>query len=214
MKKTISLLVLAFGIAANVYAKGHHVLIAVNHTTGDSISQNVTSFGLNINVPAVAGDSLTLYVYYEDIFGNFTLENPQQWFLDGDSIVPSHLADPLEVIAPDSGVFSAVFNGSLFMQFTIVTPTGLVEHHESDNSLKIFPNVTGTSLSIQLSVLKQCDVIISFYDADGNLFKKSLDKAVAGEFVKNVNIEALPAGYYTVRVTTPGKLLSAKFIKL
>ncbi|MEP7169463.1 MAG: hypothetical protein ABI855_08860, partial [Bacteroidota bacterium] len=144
MKKVITLL-FACLLMTKVFA-GPSLSIGWNNYT-----QNISGYGgatSGITVGAIAGDSVSLYVYVDCGMG---LTPPYQWFFNGDSIMNSANTISLHVIIYQPGIYSAsicTFMGVTIIQFSVNYTTTSLQNFKNINFLNVFPTAVTSSITI------------------------------------------------------------------
>jgi hypothetical protein len=94
-----------------------------------------------------------------------------------------------------------------------ITGDGVAIEHASDAGVRIYPQPTRGRLTIETNVDKLTEISISVIDMSGGRVLQLDPERVAGHYLREISIAALPAGSYMLRLDLGARHLVEKIVK-
>jgi hypothetical protein len=105
-------------------------------------------------------------------------------------------------------------NPSVTMTFTGASILGIGSQPALVNSWAVFPNPVSDRLTVSIDLKQKTDARVQIFNLAGQAVKSMAEILVAGTNTVVIATDGLPAGIYTLRITSPeGINLNAKVVK-
>ncbi len=82
-----------------------------------------------------------------------------------------------------------------------------------ENAIRVFPNPVSQHIKVQLETNKAEEVEVIIYNMLGQNMSKEQYVSNLGTMVKDINVQALPAGLYIIKVKMGDKIFTKNFVK-
>ena len=90
--------------------------------------------------------------------------------------------------------------------------TGVIKVNP-ENAIRVFPNPVSQFIKVQIETNKAEDVEVVIYNMLGQNMNKEQYVSTLGTMVKDINVQALPAGLYIIKVKMGDKIFTRNFVK-
>ena len=195
---------LEYFVLPNKYEQGRAHLVIYNWDSTDTLQINISHAGFQ---PGDIVELINVMDYYNDIITD-TLNDAGMINV----AMTGHTFAP--VIGSDKPPVSQfpVFGAFVIRKIGNATPTKITDH-KINNSLRIYPNPTGTACHVQFSTLQPGAYQLSVTDILGRPVLYYTTYFDQGEHDIQLDVKDFKSGSYVLRLQTDDSTMAAKFIK-
>ena len=121
----------------------------------------------------------------------------------GAAVTGTLFTPSMSVVGVNTVTYSVTVNnctGQAFQNITVLDCTGITES-TFNNEINIYPNPTSGMFNISISNANFAELTISVVDIRGREVYKSVDKNIAAQYNKQLNLEQVAKGIYYIKLS-------------